>query len=146
MKKTNILSEQLDIQLQFRFFIIFLKVCGITALFAIIFVFAPYKLMNSIYRLMEIGEMPSQPIVGYLARSTSWFYAVLGGLILITASDLKRYRVILLYIGIIQILFGLIIFGIDYFEGMPHYWTAVEGSSNLIIGLIIFYYSKRIVQ
>ena len=55
--------------------VIILRVIGITGLFAIPAIFLPYSWMNAIHDYMGLGELPDTPIVSYLARSLSAFYA-----------------------------------------------------------------------
>ena len=56
-----------------------LRIVGGVSLLSAIFVIAPYSWMDSIHRWMGMGELPNAPVVGYLARSASAFYALLGG-------------------------------------------------------------------
>ncbi|MHC4104697.1 MAG: hypothetical protein ACYSR9_07145, partial [Planctomycetota bacterium] len=93
---------------------------------------------------LGMGELPSEPIVGYLARSTSAFYAILGGLFWLVSFDLHRHKVVLCYLGIVIIIFGAALFIIDLLEGMPLSWSLTEGPFNLIFGVVIFVLSCRI--
>jgi len=60
---------------------LFLRLIGSAALLALIFVAAPHAWMDAIHAQMGMGQLPDAPVVGYLARSTSAFYALLGGLL-----------------------------------------------------------------
>ena len=66
-----------------RILVSVLRITGCVSLLAAIFVFVPYSWMNAIHQQLGMGELPSNPVVGYLARSTSAFYALLGGLLLV---------------------------------------------------------------
>ncbi len=129
---------------QERFFKLFLRIIGSTALFAIIAVFLPYSWMNAIHKWLGMGELPSEPIVGYLARSTSTFYALLGGLFWLTSFDLNRHWLVLCYLGIIIVIFGAALFIIDLLEGMPVYWSLVEGPVNVTFGVVILMSTYRL--
>jgi hypothetical protein len=48
-------------------------------------------------------------------------------LLLIISADPARYRVIVNYIGILNVTFGLMLIAIDLFAGMPWWWTAFKG-------------------
>jgi len=65
-----------------------LRFLGTTSLFALVFVVAPYSWLDSIHSLLGMGQFPDKPVVGYLARSTSALYAILGGLFWIVSFDL----------------------------------------------------------
>ncbi|MHC4728479.1 MAG: hypothetical protein ACYS17_14760 [Planctomycetota bacterium] len=125
------------------FFKLFLRIIGTTALFAIFAVVMPYSWMNATHKWLGMGELPSEPIVGYLARSTSAFYAILGGLFWLVSFDLYRHRLVLCYLGIVIIIFGTALFIIDLLEGMPLSWSLTEGPFNLIFGVVIFALNYR---
>ena len=127
-----------------RFFRLFLRIIGTTALFAIIAVIMPYSWMNAIHQWLGMGELPAEPVVGYLARSTSAFYAILGGLFWITSFDLHRHKVVLCYLGIVVVIFGAALFVIDLLEGMPLHWSFTEGPFNVGFGIVILVLSYRI--
>ncbi|MHC5056247.1 MAG: hypothetical protein ACYTKD_16225 [Planctomycetota bacterium] len=116
---------------------ILLRVVGTTALLAIVAVFMPYSWMDAIHRALAIGELPSAPIVGYLARSTSAFYAILGGLLWSVSADLRRYRALLGYLGAALVAFGTVWIGVDVVEGMPSFWTCQEGPIVVAMGSAI---------
>ena len=105
-----------------RILILILRITGGVSLLATIFVFVPYSWMNTIHQMLGMGELPSNPIVGYLARSTSALYVFLGGLLLVLAFDVRRYKIVLTYLGIAFSLFGLVLVFVDWIEGLPLFW------------------------
>ena len=122
---------------QERFFKLFLRIIGSAALLAIVAVVMPYSWMNTIHQRLGMGELPAEPIVGYLARSTSGFYALLGGLFWLASFDLHRHRLVLCYLGIVILIFGAALFIIDLLGGMPLYWSLTEGPINVTFGVVI---------
>lgn len=124
--------------------IIILRIIGTSSLFAVIFVVAPYAWMDTIHGWIGMGKLPKQPIVGYLARSTSAFYALLGGLLWVVSLDLPRYRGVLIYLGVGIVLFGAAIFVVDWTEGMPLLWKIWEGVFLMALGLVMTVLSTRI--
>ena len=86
-----------------------LRVMGCSSLLALIFVVAPESWMSAIHAELDMGSLPTAPVVGYLARSTSAFYAVTGGLFLVVSNDLVRHRAVLLYLGRVMGLFGIVL-------------------------------------
>jgi hypothetical protein len=127
-----------------RFFKLFLRISGSVALLALVAVFMPYSWMNVIHQQLGLGELPNQPIVGYLARSTSAFYAFFGGLLWCLSFHLNRYRPVVHFLGAMVIVFGVIILIIDLREGMPLYWSLTEGPINTAFGVIIMFLSHKI--
>ncbi len=129
---------------QERFLKLLLRIIGSVALVAIIAVIMPYSWMNAVHRWLGMGELPDQPIVGYLARSASAFYALLGGLFWVVSFDLHRHKVVLCYLSIVIVIFGAALFVIDLLEGMPLYWSFTEGPFNVGFGIVILVLSYRI--
>jgi hypothetical protein len=101
---------------------LFLRVLGTSALTAAFFVCVPDAWMDAIHRQLGLGKLPDAPIVSYLARSTSAFYAMLGGLLWVVSFDLRRHRVVLRYLGLAILAIGLALFVVDWQAGMPLWW------------------------
>jgi hypothetical protein len=72
--------------------VLLLRFVGVSALFALVAVFMPVSWMTATHRCLGLGEMPTAPVVEYLARSLSAFHAIMGALCLVPATDLERYR------------------------------------------------------
>jgi len=129
---------------QERFFHLLLRIFGSTMLLAVFAIMMPYSWMNAIHQWIGMGQLPDEPIVGYLARSTSAFYALFGGLLWALSWDLRRHRLVLCYLGAVSILFGLVFFGVDWLGGMPFYWSLTEGPIGVILGILILFLSYRV--
>jgi hypothetical protein len=131
---------------QERLFKLFLRVIGTAALFALVAVVMPYSWMNAIHQWLGLGQLPAEPIVGYLARSTSAFYALLGALLWVVSFDLVRHRLILRFLGVAIIVFGVMLLIVDFIEGMPLWWSLWEGPINMALGTIILILSNRVAR
>ena len=116
-----------------------LQFLGITALVA---VFMPFSWMAAGHRWLGLGEMPSGPIVEYLARSLSGFYALFGALCLAVAADLERYRPLVRFLGVTIAFMGVVAFGIDFVAGMPWWWTVFEGPPAIGFGVLLFFLAR----
>ena len=124
-----------------RFLRLFLRALGTVALVAVIAVVMPYSWMNAIHQRLGMGPLPQQPIVGYLARSTSAFYAILGGLLWVMSFDLRRHRPTLQYLGLVTILLGITLGIADFIEGMPLWWRLAEGPINIAVGILLLLFT-----
>lgn len=122
---------------------IVLRLMGTSSLTALVFVAAPHAWMTSIHAQLGLGAMPDTPVVWYLARSTSAFYALLGGLFWLVSFDLKRHRAVLAYLGGALALFGVALFAVDLLEGLPAYWTWWEGPFVLTFGCTLAWLNRR---
>jgi hypothetical protein len=81
--------------------------------------------------------LPSAPVVEYLARTLSAFYAMFGALCLLVATDLERYRPVAWFLGAAQVVMGIVFIGVDLAAGMPTWWIAYEGPSEVVIGAVM---------
>jgi hypothetical protein len=121
-----------------------LRFIGIAALCAVPAIFFPYEWMNAIHRHLGLGELPDQPIVDYLARSLSLFYAAHGMIILFAAADIRRHRSLVKLLGWVFLVSGLTIVGIDLHAKMPAFWAIPECSFTTGIGSLVLYLQRHI--
>ncbi len=121
-----------------------LRLMGSSSLLALIFVAAPYRWMESIHSMLGMGQLPDMPVVGYLARSTSAFYALLGGLFWVVSFDLGRHRRVLIYLGAATFSFGAVLLVVDWSEAMPAFWKIWEGPFVMVFGLTMLFLSRGV--
>ena len=121
-----------------------LRIVGTTSLFAVVAVMMPYTWMNAIHGWLGMGPLPDEPVVGYLARSTSACYAISGGLLWLVSFDLRRYLAVLRYFGVATVLFGLMVLVVDWREGMPWFWCLMEGPFDTAFGAAILWLSAQV--
>jgi hypothetical protein len=115
-----------------------LRLVGVGALFALVAVFMPLSWMAATHRWLGLGEMPTGPVVEYLARDLSAFYALVGALCLVIATDLERYRPLVRFFALACIVLSILFTGIDLSAGMPWWWTASEGPGGVVFGALLF--------
>jgi hypothetical protein len=124
--------------------VIILRIMGVSALLAVFAVFFPYSWMNACHEFMGLGTLPDAPIVSYLARSLSTFYAMHGVLTLFLSSDIRRYRPLIVLWGVVMTAIGAFLLGIDLASGMPQGWTWSEGPPTMAIGLTVLWLQRHI--
>src|SRR5262249_3906246 len=117
--------------------VILLRILGVSALFALVAVFMPFSWMVATHDWLGLGEMPTPPVVEYLARSVSAFYALFGAFCLLAASDLERYLPLVRFLGTALALMGVLFLGIDLAADMPWWWIASEGPAGIAIGALL---------
>ena len=120
-----------------------LRLLGTSSLLALLFVAAPREWLASIHHELGMGTLPNLPVVGYLARSTSALYALLGGLFWVVSFDVERHRPVIAYLSLSFILFGAILLMVDWLEGMPPFWVLWEGPFVLAFGVALFALNRR---
>jgi len=129
---------------QERFLKLIIRILGTGSATAAFFVVVPYTWMNAIHQWLGLGRLPDTPVVGYLARSTSAFYALLGGLLWVVSFDLHRHLLVLRYLGAAIVLFGVTLFAVDWVEGLPAYWRWWEGAIDVGYGILVLLLALRI--
>jgi hypothetical protein len=121
-----------------------LRYIGSASLVAVVAVFMPRTWMDATHQWLGMGPLPSGPVVGYLARSLSLFYALMGGLLWLVSMNPQRHRTVLLYLSVVFILFGVIILGVDFNEGLPASWKCVEGPMVIGFGCVMLWLTTRL--
>jgi hypothetical protein len=121
-----------------RVLLFLLRFWGVGGLLALGAVVMPMSWMAATHRWLGLGEMPAGPVVEYLARCLSVFYALFGALLLVVASDLERYRPVVRFLAVAVVLMSVAFFGIDLAAGMPWWWTAFEGPPGIAFGAWLF--------
>ena len=106
---------------------------------ALLAVVAPKHWIATSHELLKLGDFPTEPIAGYLARSISIWYAAYGLLLWFVSYDVDKFAQLITCLAWMMIIQGLFVIGIDTAEGMPGWWTAVEGpcSSGLGVGILV---------
>jgi hypothetical protein len=122
--------------------VILLRIVGVPALFALVAVVMPTSWMAATHRWLGLGEMPTGPVVEYLARSLSAFYALVGALCLVVASDLERYRPLVRFLGVAFALMSVVLLGVDLAAGMPWWWSASEGPGGIVFGVLLVFLAR----
>ncbi len=123
-----------------------LRIIGTASGLAIFAVVLPYDWMNRVHLSLGMGTLPPDPIVGYLARSLSAFYAFYGALLWALSFDPIRYTSIIRYVGFATLTFGFILLAVDWTEGLPLYWKFLEGPVAIIYGTLILFTCKRAIN
>jgi hypothetical protein len=124
--------------------VVLLRIWGVGGLFALAAVFMPLSWMVATHRWLGLGEMPTDPVVEYLARCLSAFYVLFGALFLVVAADLERYRPLVRFLAVAVVLMSVAFFGIDLAAGMPWWWTAFEGPPGIALGVCLYFLALNV--
>jgi hypothetical protein len=116
---------------------ILLRFGGTVLCTAAVAVLLPRETMMSTNASLGLAPLPDVPIVYYLARSTSALYVLRGTSYFLAASDVVRYRGLIVLIGVTNIAFGMAMAGIGTTAGMPLWWTAAEGPFVILTGIVV---------
>ncbi len=80
-----------------RLLAVVLRSVGGVCLLAVVGLLMPRDWMAAIHEAAGLGPFPTAAITEYLARSTSALCTFYGGLLLLAARDVPRYRVLIAY-------------------------------------------------
>jgi hypothetical protein len=123
--------------------VVVLRIAGGVTLAAFPAMLLPVEWMASTHAQLGLGEFPRAPVVDYLARSIAALYGFHGVLVLIVSTDPIRYRPIVWFIAVMNIVFGLMMIAVDLHAGLPGYWTALEGPPIVAFGMVIGFLNSR---
>jgi len=123
-----------------------LRISGVILLIALVPVVMPFSWMQVIHRQLGMGDLPTEPIVGYLTRSLSLFYALHGALIIFVSLDIRRYLPVVKFLAVVAILFGVSMVVLDFAVGMPLYWILCEGPFVVPLGIVMLWLAGRIPE
>jgi hypothetical protein len=108
-----------------------LRLTGVACVGGLVGVVMPAGTMAAAHEWLGLGAYPDAPITDYLARSTSAFYAMFGGLLLVLACDVRKYASVIRYVAWVGAVFSVAITVIDYLLALPWWWTWGEGPATL---------------
>lgn len=111
-----------------------LRLAGAVEILAFIAVIMPRSWMETAHLWLEMGQMPDGPIVIFMIRQASYSYGMHGISLWILASDVERFRPLIIFNGISFLLAALVFFLIDYSAGMPMWWTLSDTLGCLFFG------------
>jgi hypothetical protein len=120
-----------------------LRVIGAAAILALPCALMPDAWMDATHQWLGLGTLPTEPIVGYLARSLSLFYAMFGGMLWVFSYDPYGYRAAIRYLAVAVLMFGLLMLWVDFTAGMPLWWSLSEGPFNVVFAGAILALSQR---
>lgn len=120
-----------------------LRLSGTFTSLAFLAMLLPVDWMDSIHRSMGLGALPRAPVVDYLARSVAALYGFHGALLLLISTDPVKYRTIVWFVAILNIVFGVMLVVIDLYAGLPMFWTLFEGPSLVVFGIVIAWLNRH---
>jgi hypothetical protein len=129
---------------QERLLVVLLRFGGVVTLSAFLAMFMPTSWMESTHRWLGLGEFPSDSISDYLTRSLSAMYGFHGGLLLLASTNVRRFRPIVTYIAVMNVVLGACLLVIDLHAGLPWWWTWGEGPPVASLGIIMLWLLRSV--
>jgi hypothetical protein len=114
-----------------------LRLVGVVELLAFGAVVMPRASMQAWYEWLGAGEMPAGPVFDAVMRQVSFTYGLHGIGMWLIASDVTRYRPMVLLTAAGYLLAAPAFLLIDLAAGMPGFYVAGNGGSCLLIGVLL---------
>jgi hypothetical protein len=109
-----------------RLLVWLLRLSGTVEILAFISVVMPRSWMEMSHEWLGMGTMPDGPLVMFMIRQASYAYGMHGVSLWILASDVVRFRPLIVFNGVAFLLAAPVFFLIDYTSGVPMWWTIFD--------------------
>jgi hypothetical protein len=123
-----------------------LRLTGATEILAFVSVVMPRAWMEVGHHWVGLGEMPSGPLIMFMIRQASYCYGMHGVSLWVLATDVRRFRPLLILNGISFVLAAPVFFWIDYSSGMPWFWTVEDTLACGFFGAALLWLNRRRVE
>jgi hypothetical protein len=110
---------------------------------AVVPVFFSTDLMAVLHERLGLGTFPRDRLTDYLTRSAAACYALHGGVVLLLAGDVRKYRELIGRVYLLHLAFALTVLGIDLVAGMPPWWTLAEGGTIACVAVAVLLINRR---
>lgn len=118
---------------------LFLRLAGAFEILAFIAVVMPRSWMEISHEAVGLGVMPDAPVLMFLIRQASYTYGMHGISLWVLATDVHRFRPLVILNGIAYLLAVPVFVAIDYSAGMPLWWTIADPLGCGFLGAILLW-------
>lgn len=118
-----------------RLLVWLLRVVGAVEILAFVAVVMPRSWMEISHEWLGMGVMPEGPLVMFMIRQASYAYGMHGISMFVIASDVARFRPLVILNGISFLLAAPVFFLIDYTSGVPFWWTINDTLTCAFLGV-----------
>ena len=116
-----------------------LRLAGAFEILAFIAVVMPRSWMEISHEWLGLGQMPGGPILMFLIRQASYTYGMHGVSLWVLATDVRRFRLLVILNGIAYLLAAPVFLAIDYSTGMPLWWTIEDTVGCGLLGAALLW-------
>ena len=120
-----------------------LRITGSVEILAFVAVVMPHSWMEVSHAWLGLGELPSGPIIMFMIRQASYVYGMHGVSLWVLASNVDRFRPLVILNGVSFLLAAPVFFVIDYTSGIPLWWTTVDTFSCAFFGAAVLWLSRN---
>ena len=120
-----------------------LRLAGSVELLAFLAVVMPRSWMEIAHTWLGLGEMPNGAIIMFMIRQASYTYGMHGVSLWVIASNVERFRLLIILNAISFLIAAPVFFLIDQTSGMPFWWTLGDTFGCGSFGAAILWLSRR---
>jgi len=119
-------------------------IAGVLVFFGVVDMFAlpaaamPFAWMQWINTNFGHGDLPDVPVVEYLARHVSLWYAVHAATFLFLATDVPRYRPVIRFLAWLGLAFCTCLLLVNLASDLPLWWAVGEPIGGSIESVALF--------
>ena len=117
---------------------------GVPPALAVVPFVMPRSWMSRAHEWLGLGLLPDKPIVEYLARYASGMSALYGLLLLLLASDVRRYAAIITFQAWMIMALSAVGLVLGFRAGMPAWWMIGDLVSCWLCCVAMLWLQKRI--
>jgi hypothetical protein len=120
-----------------------LRFAGAVEILAFIAVVMPRAWMEASHAWLGMGEMPGGALIMFMIRQASYVYGMHGVSLWVLASNVERFRPLIILNGISFLLATPIFFVIDHWSGMPLWWTLGDVAGCAFFGAALLWLNRE---
>jgi len=121
-----------------------LVLCGIACILGLPGLYIPRSWMAASHEWLGMGPFPDGPLAEYLARLCSGLYAIYGGLVLVMASDVRRFAPLITAQALMILGLASSGFCLAWGTGVPAWWLIGDIVSVVCYCAVVLVLQRRI--
>jgi hypothetical protein len=125
---------------------IVLWITGILCLLAVLGLFGPFSMYESIGRAFGFETLPDSPLIEYAIRTAAATYMGIGVYFIILATAPMKYPLLVPFTGLATIILGLVCAISGPAAGMPAVWYMADALSCIVLGALILMFWRQTKQ
>src|SRR5437899_466904 len=114
-----------------------LRLEGTIEMLAFVAVVMPHAWMAATHRWLGLGELPTFPLLDYMIRSVSLLYGLHGVLLWLLATDVARFRMLIIYTAASYVLDAAAFAAIVLANNMPWWCSFIEVGYFMCVRLTV---------
>jgi hypothetical protein len=115
----------------------FLRFVAIVQILTFAVIFMPVAWIASWHAWVGLGVMSDTPVFRYVLRGASYVQGAIGVLLWVMATDIMRYRPLVVTTATIYLVGGPAYYLMDSIAGMPRFWCIFDSVFCLLAGGVL---------